>query len=49
MNEKESRLDDAEHRRLFEQNILDDAALETKSSFEHPRAVILAGQPGSGK
>ncbi|SBV49822.1 hypothetical protein XBLMG947_0596 [Xanthomonas bromi] len=49
MNEKESRLDDAEHRRLFEQKILDDAALETKSSFEHPKAIILAGQPGSGK
>ncbi|QHG88006.1 zeta toxin family protein [Xanthomonas cucurbitae] len=49
MNEKEYRLDDAEHRRLFEQKILDDAALETKSSFEQPKAIILAGQPGSGK
>ncbi|MDO0841722.1 zeta toxin family protein [Xanthomonas campestris pv. campestris] len=49
MNEKESRLDNVEHRRLFEQKILDDAALETKTSFEHPKAIILAGQPGSGK
>ncbi|WP_407370230.1 hypothetical protein ABFU49_03620 [Xanthomonas campestris pv. campestris] len=47
MNEKESRLDNVEHRRLFEQKILDDAALETKTSFEHPKAIILAGQPGS--
>ncbi|WP_372372300.1 hypothetical protein ACCQ13_15115 [Xanthomonas sp. NCPPB 1638] len=36
MNEKEYRLDDAEHRRLFEQKILDDAALETKSSVDSP-------------
>ncbi|MEA9556414.1 zeta toxin family protein [Xanthomonas nasturtii] len=49
MNEEESRLSDAEHRKVFEQKILDDAALETKSSFEKPKAIILAGQPGSGK
>ena len=45
MNEKESRLDNVEHRRLFEQKILDDAALETKTSFEHPKACLLYTSP----
>ncbi|SMQ97935.1 hypothetical protein PD5205_03320 [Xanthomonas fragariae] len=33
MTEQDSRLSDAEHRKVFEQKILDDASLETKSSF----------------
>ncbi|WP_295861155.1 zeta toxin family protein [uncultured Xanthomonas sp.] len=37
----------AEHRRIFEENVLKD--FDGKSSLECPNAVILAGQPGAGK
>ncbi len=37
------------HRRIFESEILPDYRVADKTSHERPKAIILAGQPGSGK
>ena len=38
-----------EHRRVFSEEIIPKSGLLEKSSFQHPKAIILAGQPGAGK
>ncbi len=48
MNEQ-SALSAEEHARVFREEILPEYRLSDKTSLEKPRAVILAGQPGSGK
>ncbi|RMH94145.1 hypothetical protein EBB59_02990 [Lysobacter pythonis] len=48
MNEQ-SILSSPEHARIFREEILFDYKLSRKSSLDNPQAIILAGQPGSGK
>lgn len=49
MGEHDTRLSDSEHARVFEETVLADADLPSKTTLEHPKAIILAGQPGAGK
>jgi len=42
-------LSEEAHAAVFRQRILSDFRLDSFSSHEHPRAIILAGQPGAGK
>ncbi|MCM5547076.1 zeta toxin family protein, partial [Xanthomonas hortorum] len=49
MNAQHPQLDETTHKKVFERKIIVDAALDFKSSLEHPKAIILGGQPGSGK
>jgi predicted ABC-type ATPase len=49
MGGQESRLSDLEHARIFEEKVLAEADLASKTSLEHPKVIILAGQPGAGK
>ncbi len=49
MNGNGSKLSSLDHQRILREVILPDSELELKTSFEHPRAIILAGQPGAGK
>jgi predicted ABC-type ATPase len=44
-----SKLPVDEHERIFNEEIVPKIGLSEKSSPEHPKAVILAGQPGAGK
>ncbi|WP_082028869.1 zeta toxin family protein [Xanthomonas sacchari] len=45
----DGKLPGGEHERIFGEEIIPKSGLSEKSSFQHPRAVILAGQPGAGK
>ncbi|WP_295861146.1 zeta toxin family protein [uncultured Xanthomonas sp.] len=45
----DGQLPGGEHERIFGEEIIPKSGLSEKSSFQHPRAVILAGQPGAGK
>ena len=38
-----------QHSRIFQDDILTEYRVSEKTSFEAPRAIILAGQPGAGK
>jgi hypothetical protein len=38
-----------EHSRVFKEEILPEYRLSEKTSLESPKAIILAGQPGSRK
>ena len=38
-----------EHALIFKNNVIPQSGLEGLTSQAHPRAVLLAGQPGSGK
>ena len=49
MGEQESRLSELEHARIFQEKVLAEADLASKTSLEHPKVIILAGQPGAGK
>ncbi|MFZ5657084.1 MAG: zeta toxin family protein [Pseudomonadota bacterium] len=49
MNGRDSRRSREEHVRIFDERVLEDSQLNSRTSFERPRAVILAGQPGAGK
>lgn len=48
MTEKDV-LSPEEHSRVFKEEILSEYRLSEKTSLERPKAIILAGQPGSGK
>jgi predicted ABC-type ATPase len=45
----EPALSEMEHSKVFQEKILAEADLPSKTSFEHPKVIILAGQPGAGK
>ena len=49
MNGAYGRLDDEEHKRIFDQKVVPASGLNNAQTHERPRAVILAGQPGAGK
>lgn len=38
-----------EHARIFREEILPEYRLPSKTTLEHPKAIILGGQPGAGK
>ncbi|MFB8916323.1 zeta toxin family protein [Xanthomonas phaseoli pv. phaseoli] len=38
-----------EHRKILNEEIFPDSGLLKKSPFDRPTAIILGGQPGSGK
>lgn len=42
-------LDKDEHARILRERIIPNSGLAAATSQEHPKAVILAGQPGAGK
>ena len=42
-------MDPAAHQRVFLDEIVPQSGLQTATSQPHPKAVILAGQPGAGK
>lgn len=46
---EQDKLSQEAHRLVFESEILPDYRVDEKTSHERPRAIILAGQPGSGK
>lgn len=46
---EEGKLSAEEHARVFREEILPDYKVSEKTSFERPKAVFLAGQPGAGK
>ena len=48
MNASTDQLDSETHARIFEEKIASPRLLH-KASYEHPKAIILGGQPGSGK
>lgn len=48
MNASTDQLDSETHARIFEEKIASPRLLQ-KASYEHPKAIILGGQPGSGK
>ena len=49
MSDRPDRLPKEEHRQIFQEEVLQNARLERFTSQEHPKAIILAGQPGAGK
>jgi ATP-dependent 26S proteasome regulatory subunit len=49
MGDQESRLSELEYARILEEKVLAEADLASKTSLEHPKVIILAGQPGAGK
>lgn len=49
MSETNSRLPEREHMRTLRDRVIVEADIESKSSLERPKAIILAGQPGAGK
>lgn len=49
MSDQNGSLSAAEHQRVFDETILPKSELAHKTSVDHPRAIILAGQPGAGK
>lgn len=46
---EEGKLSVEEHASVFREEILADYKISEKTSFEKPKAIILAGQPGAGK
>jgi predicted ABC-type ATPase len=46
---QESRLDSQEHARIFNETILPRSTVQSTTPQAHPRAIVLAGQPGAGK
>ena len=48
MSNKPDRFSKEEHDRIFREKVLPKAELDKYISQEHHKAIILAGQPGSG-
>ncbi|MDR6887702.1 MULTISPECIES: zeta toxin family protein [Variovorax] len=42
-------LDEATHNRIYAERVLPDSRFHETTPQEHPRAIVLAGQPGAGK
>ena len=49
MNTPTDRLDPTTHARIFTEEVIPESDLPKASSRTHPKAIILAGQPGAGK
>ena len=49
MSEGEDRLSNKEIKRILHEQIVPEARLDTLTSHERPKAIVLAGQPGAGK
>lgn len=49
MSEGEDRLSNKEIKRILHEQIFPEARLDTLTSYERPKAIVLAGQPGAGK
>jgi hypothetical protein len=49
MSDRPHRLSKDEHERIFREEVLPEARLDKLTPQEHPRAIVLAGQPGAGK
>jgi predicted ABC-type ATPase len=49
MSDRPDRLSKEEHQRIFRDELLPEAGLDRFTPQEHPKAIILAGQPGAGK
>jgi predicted ABC-type ATPase len=49
MSDNPDRLSKEEHDRIFQEKVLPKAHFERHTSQEHPKAIVLAGQPGAGK
>lgn len=49
MNTSSGALEDSAHQKVFIEKILPASGLQEASTQPHPKAVILAGQPGAGK
>jgi hypothetical protein len=49
MSSSEDRLSKEEHSRILREKVIPEANLESLTSHERPKAIILAGQPGAGK
>lgn len=49
MNGEKDALSPEEHARIFRERVLQESTFDTATSQERPRAIILGGQPGSGK
>lgn len=45
----DSQLDHETHARLLREKVIPKSGMNETSSQEHPKAVVLAGQPGAGK
>lgn len=49
MNGSDDRLEPNAHQKVFVEQILPESGIDAVSVQAHPKAIILAGQPGSGK
>lgn len=49
MSPPDSRLDHEAHARLLQEKVIPNGGMNETSSQAHPKAVVLAGQPGAGK
>ncbi len=49
MSGNDERLSKEEHQRIFKEKVLPRSGLESFAPQEHPKGIILAGQPGAGK
>ncbi|EKT4446893.1 TPA: zeta toxin family protein [Stenotrophomonas maltophilia] len=49
MSAPDSRLDHETHARLLQEKVIPNGGVNETSSQIHPKAVVLAGQPGAGK
>lgn len=49
MSDGQDRLSKEEHARILREKVIPEANLESLTSHERPKAIILAGQPGAGK
>jgi peptidoglycan hydrolase-like protein with peptidoglycan-binding domain len=49
MSKISDKLSKSEHERILREHVLPGSELDTFSPQEHPKAIILAGQPGAGK
>ena len=49
MSDRPDRLSKEQHARILREVIIPESGLDTLTPREHPKAIVLAGQPGSGK
>jgi chloramphenicol 3-O-phosphotransferase len=49
MSDRPDRLSKEDHQHIFQEKVLPQSGLDRFTSQEHPKAIILAGQPGAGK
>ena len=49
MNDRLDRLSKEEHTRILKEVVIPESGLDALTSQEHPKAIVLAGQPGAGK